>query len=107
MKFTTFIPTRRNDGSLISQTEHQEILRDISKRFGGVTIEGTVDGHWVDENDGEYHRDENLKVTVACQSERLYEAEQLIRDIGRRLNQKTMYFEVREYDGVRFLRIGD
>jgi hypothetical protein len=35
----------------------------------------------------------------------LAEAEEAVRRIGRQLGQKAMYFEVRYYDGIRFLRI--
>ena len=51
MKFITLIPTERNDGSPVSQSELQLILEQFWRQFGGSTVEGPVDGHWID--DGE------------------------------------------------------
>jgi hypothetical protein len=48
-----------------------------------------------------------VKVTVACDRARLHEAEEAVCEIGRRLGQKAMYFEVRYADGVTFLRTED
>jgi hypothetical protein len=107
MTFTTIVPKRRNDGSLVSRKEMNTILTELRVRFGGVTIDGEVEGQWVDESDGTLYRDRSLKITVACDRERLHEAEEAVRAIGRRLEQKAMYFEVRYYDGVTFLRIED
>jgi hypothetical protein len=107
MTFTTIIPRRRNDGSPVSRKETNAILAGLRVQFGGLTVDGEVEGQWVDEADGKVYRDRSLKVTVACDRERLQEAEEAVREIGRRLGQKAMYFEVRYYDGVSFLRIED
>ncbi|TWT58917.1 hypothetical protein KOR42_23040 [Thalassoglobus neptunius] len=104
MKVTTFIPIHRNDGSPVSPEELQEISRKVWERFGGATLEGRVEGHWVDEQDGQHYQDTSLKLTVVSEPERLPELEQLVREIGRQLDQKAMYFEVKYFDGVRFLR---
>jgi hypothetical protein len=107
MTFTTIIPRQRNDGSAVSRKELNAILRQLRERFGGVTIDGEVEGHWVDPSDGKHYRERSLKITVACDRERLHEAEDVVREIGRQLGQKAMYFEVRYYDGVRILRIDE
>jgi len=106
MIFITLIPTRRNDGSPVGKAERDAILRDLWTRFGGATIEGVVEGHWIDASDGRHYQDECLKVLVACDAERLAEAEKTVREIGRRLDQVAMYFEVKYFDGVRFLQTG-
>lgn len=105
MVFITLIPTRRNDGSPVGHDEQQEILRGLWTRFGGLTIEGSVAGHWIDDRDGRHYQDECLRVSVACEPDRLAEAEAEVRAIGERLGQQAMYFEVRYFDGVRFLRM--
>ncbi len=105
MKFTTLIPTKRNDGTSVSNAELQDILYGIWQAFGGCTTEGSVTGHWIDEQDGQHYSDESWKVTVACDSARLADAERTVIEIGRRLDQKVMYFEVRDFDGIRFLKI--
>ncbi len=63
-----------------------------------------MDGHWVDE-EGKHYHDRGIKVTVACPRERLEEAKEVVRAIGKQLGQKAMYFEVRYYDGVQILKI--
>jgi hypothetical protein len=105
MTFTTILPKQRNDGTRVSRKEMNAILRSLREQFGGVTVEGEVEGHWVDPADGKPYSERSLKVTVACDRERLHEAEDAVRDIGRQLGQKAMYFEVRYYDGVGILRI--
>lgn len=107
MTFTTIIPKHRNDGSPVSRKEMNAILAGLRARFGGVTVDGEIEGQWVDQTDGKVYRDRSLKVTVACDRERLHEAEEAVREIGRQLEQKAMYFEVRYFDGVTFLRIED
>ncbi len=105
MNFITLIPTRRNDGSEVPESERQDILSGLWRRFGGVTIEGIVQGHWIDSQDDRHYQDESLKVTVACDADRYDEARKAVLEIGRRLDQRAMYFEVRYFDGVRFLTV--
>jgi hypothetical protein len=106
MKWTTLIPLKRNDGRRVSRRELREIQTSIWSRFGGASFEGPVDGHWIDHADGRHYQDDSLRVCVVCENERLAEAEALVRDIGRRLGQEAMYFEVQYFDGVRFLETG-
>ncbi len=103
MVFTTLIPTRLNDGTPVRQAELDEIVRGLWERFGGATIDGVVTGHWVDPGDGRHYQDESLKVTVACEPERIAEAMETVIAVGRRLEQEAMYFEVRDF-GVAFLK---
>ena len=44
-------------------------------------------------------------LTVACSREDYSLARQLVIDIGRRLDQRAMYFEVRYFDGVEIIAI--
>jgi hypothetical protein len=103
MVFLTTIPTRRNDGSRVSQAELAGITKSLYDRFGGCTVQPGVTGHWIEA--GRHYQDDNLLVTVACDSDRLAEAETVVRQIGRQLEQKAMWFEVRYFDGPRILRI--
>lgn len=105
MKFITLIPTQRNDGSTVSQNEMQGILQTFWVEFGGATIEGPVEGHWID--NGQHYQDWCMRVTVVCDSKQLDQAKRLVTQIGRQLDQKAMYFEVIRDDGVEFLRIQD
>lgn len=104
MKFTTIIPVNRNDGSPVAQSELDEILLALATQFGGVTNEGRTLGHWIDPTDGRHYRDEGLMVSVVCDNARLAEAEAVVRR-GVQLGQKAIYFEVRDFDGVRFIRL--
>ena len=105
MVFTTMIPTVRNDGSRISRTERDDILRGLWQAFGGCTVENCI-GHWISPDTGRHFEERNLKVTVACDADRIDEARQAVLAIGRRLDQEAMYFEVHGFDGVRFLKVG-
>jgi thiamine biosynthesis lipoprotein ApbE len=105
VKFTTIIPIYRNDGSPVAETDLDEILLTLATQFGGATNEGRTLGHWIDPADGQHYRDEGLMISVVCDNAMLAEAEAAVRHIGVKLGQKAMYFEVRDFDGVRFLRL--
>ena len=105
MKFTTLIPTARNNGQPVEKAELETIFESFQVAFGGCSIDGPVRGHWIDETNGTHYADECFRVEVVCDNSRLTEAEAAVIAIGRQLDQKTIYFEVRDFDGVRFLRI--
>lgn len=83
----------------------QRIFDMLTEEFGGMTQEGKTKGQWIDPKDGKLYRDEGWKVSVVCDNELLSRAEAVVRQIGERLGQRAMYFEVRDFDGVRFLTI--
>ncbi len=104
MKFTTLIPTTRNDGTAVKQSVLSRLLDSLWRPYGGMTNHGYVTGHWIDD-DGVEFIDVCLQVSIECERSRLPEAIRAIRRIGRRLGQQAMYFEVVGYDGVQILRI--
>lgn len=104
MKFTTLIPTTRNDGSPIRAAALQRLVEVLWRPFRGVTEEGYVTGHWID-GDGTEFTDVCVKVSIECDRDRLPQAIKAVRRIGRRLGQRAMYFEVSGYDGVQILRV--
>src|SRR5437764_325640 len=104
MKFTTLIPTTRNDGAPLEPSELHRIVHALWRPFRGITNEGLVTGHWIDE-DGLEFTDICLKVFVECDRSRLFEAIRAVKRVGRKLGQRAMFFEVAGYDGVQILRI--
>jgi hypothetical protein len=104
VKFTTLIPTRRNDGRAVEPSVLDRLIDGLWRPFGGMTDEGHVTGHWIDE-DGTEFTDVCVKVSVECDRARLNEAIKGVRRVGRRLGQRAMYFEVSGYDGIQILRI--
>jgi hypothetical protein len=94
MKFVTLLPMSRNDGSAVSESEMDSLLGRIWETFGGCTIEGQVTGHWIDSQDGKHYQDTSLKVVVVIEPERIDEARELVREIGKQLGQIEMYFEL-------------
>ena len=71
----------------------------------GLTDEGEVNGYWIDDNDGKRYHDRGIRVSIACDRERLEEAKQAVLAIGKQLGRKAMFFEVRYYDGVQILKV--
>ncbi len=104
MKFTTLVPTRRNDGTAVKTSRLQGLIASLWRPFRGATNEGHVTGHWVDE-DGTEFTDVCVKVSIECERGRLPEALAAVKRLGRKLGQRAMYFEVSGYDGVQILRI--
>ncbi len=103
MKFTTLIPTRRNDGSKVKPSELVGLINKLFHAFGAYTIEGKVKGVWMDE--GKTYHDECLKIVIACEEDKLELAQRLVIEIGRQLGQLAMYFEIDRTSEVRNLRI--
>jgi hypothetical protein len=104
MKFTTLIPTTRNDGAPVKPAVLEHILDGLWRPFRAMTKEGFVTGRWIDD-DGTEFSDVCLKVFIDCDRSRLFEAIKAVTRVGRRLGQRAMYFEVSGYDGVQILRI--
>jgi hypothetical protein len=104
MKFTTLVPTTWNDGTVVEPAFLSRLIDRLWHPFGGMTEEGWVTGHWVDD-DGTEFTDLCIKVAIACDRARLQEALRAVRHVGRKLRQKAMYFEVAGYDGVQILHI--
>jgi hypothetical protein len=102
VKFTTLIPTKRNDGTAVKPSVLVRLIDGLWRPFGGITLEGLVTGHWIDE-DGTEFTDVCVKVSIECDRGRLNDATRAVRRIGRKLGQRAMYFEVSGYDGVQIL----
>ncbi|HEV3238529.1 MAG TPA: hypothetical protein VGZ25_16200 [Gemmataceae bacterium] len=105
MKFTTLIPTIGNDGVEFKPSFLKRIQDSLWRPFGGMTNEGYVTGHWIDD-DGTEYADVCLKISIECERSRLQQAVWAVRRLGHKLDQRAMYFEVSGYDGVQILRIG-
>jgi hypothetical protein len=104
MKFATLIPTTWNDGTAVKPSVLKRLRDSLWRPFGGMTNEGDVTGHWIDD-DGVEFTDLCNKISIDCDRGRLLEALKGVRRIGRRLGQRAMYVEVAGYDGVQILRI--
>jgi hypothetical protein len=104
MKFTTLIPTTRNDGTAFKPSVLQRLIDSLWRPFGGVMKEGPVTGHWID-TDGTEFTDVCIKVSVECDRARLNEAIQAGKRLGRKLGQRAMYLEVTGYDGVQIVHL--
>jgi hypothetical protein len=91
----TRIPTHRNDGSRIAVKERRDVLRQVRESFGGYSLEGPFRGAWVGD-DGTVYEETSYRLEVIVEPERLPEARELVIQIGKRLDQLAMYFEVRE-----------
>jgi hypothetical protein len=105
MKFTTLIPVKFNDGKKVPQKQLRSIFDGLVKQFGGCSNEGITKGQWIDPKDAMLYRDESLRVSVVCDRVLLDEARAAVVEIGIALQQRAMYFEVRDYDGVQILEI--
>jgi hypothetical protein len=104
MKFTTYLVTHRNDGTPVAESEKESILQQAWQRFGGYTLSSPQVGAWVDDA-GTLYSDWSERMEIVCDRERLFEAIEWVKEIGRGLGQKAMYFEVRDYDGVQILEV--
>lgn len=101
MKITTLLPLSDNEGHSFDEAQIEKILNSLVTQFHGCSTDGKVDGRSLD--DGHRHRDTSLRVTIVSERARLNEIRDRVLEIGRELGQLSMYFEVRDYDGVQIL----
>lgn len=104
MQWITRIPTHGNDGDPIPPTVRQSILNDVRNAFGGFSLDGPGQGAWEDD-EGRVYEEASWVLTVICERGQYAEARDMVREIGRRLDQFAMYFEVRYMDGVEIIDI--
>ena len=105
MKFTTLIPMRYPDGREVPLEQMNRIIDELAAQFKGCSDEGVTKGQWLDPKESRLYRDESRRITIVCDNAQLREAERAIIKIGQELGQLAMYFEVRDYDGVQFLKV--
>jgi len=95
MLVVTRIPTHRNDGSKISKRERRAFLTLVRDTFGGYSLEGPFEGSWI-ADDGQVYDETSYRLEVLVPPERVKEARELFRRMGKQLGQRAIYFEVRE-----------
>jgi hypothetical protein len=95
MLVITRIPTHRNNGSKIGARERRALLNLVRDTFGGYTLEGPFQGTWV-ADDGRVYEESSYRLEVVVPTERVSEARELFIRIGKQLDQRAIYFEVRE-----------
>ena len=88
----------------MSKKLRKEILFSAVQTFGGYTVAGRQTGAWRDAAGTQYD-DETERLEIVCDRSKLAAAVEWVKGVGKKLDQKTMYFEVRDYDGVQFLDI--
>jgi hypothetical protein len=93
LKCIILLPLERNDGSAVKDGELRVILRKFLTKFGGYTVAGEVEGGWSSPSGQEFH-DRNTVVWVVIEPDQLPALRKLVVQIGRKLGQEAMYFEV-------------
>jgi hypothetical protein len=95
MLVITRIPTHRNNGPKIRARERRALLNLVRDTFGGYTLEGPFQGTWV-ADDGRVYEESSYRLEVVVPTESVSEARELFIRIGKQLDQRAIYFEVRE-----------
>lgn len=93
MKVTTLIPISLNDGTPVSEEQIKGYLTRFWAVFGGLTVEGKVDGHWVNDS-GVHFMDTCIKIFCIIEDGQLDSFEAIVMQIGKELKQEAMYLEI-------------
>lgn len=104
MLWITRIPTHDNDGREFPAETLQAILADVAAQFGGCSLDGPGRGLWIGD-DGRVYDEPSYELSVSCPREQFVEARGMVIEIGRRLGQLAMFFEVRYFDGTEIIDI--
>jgi hypothetical protein len=82
------IPMAYNDGRPVEPEVISEILASLDRQFAGYTIKGIHEGSWFGQVE------QSMRVEVDVEPERVHVLEKVVHEIGKRLGQKEMYFNV-------------
>ncbi|MCG8514587.1 MAG: hypothetical protein MI740_10625 [Halanaerobiales bacterium] len=103
IKLTVLIPTTYNNGDEVQKETFQRLENQLLEIAGGYTIEGVVEGGWVDK-DGTIYKDKSKKYSIITDEAKLSKIKETITKIGKELKQKSVYLEVFKTE-VNFLEI--
>jgi hypothetical protein len=103
VKIITLIPLNYNNGERIPIQEYREFEDELLRINGGFSIDGITAGSWMDNN--ELFRDRSRKYIIATQDEKVEEIRQAVIRMGKRLEQRAMYFETIHEGNVEFIPI--
>ena len=104
MKWITRLPTHDNHGKRFSKSILKSVTDKVRDKFGGYSLDGPGFGAWTDD-EGVVYEEHSYVLTVLCDRTLYFEARAIVIEVGKRLNQKAMYFEVRDVDGVEIISI--
>lgn len=91
LKTAFLLPLVDNEGVAFTTTEWNWLQDELVARFGGWSLEGTVEGAWRAE-DGEVYRDRSFRYAVATGN--LEALRDLLREAKARFRQEAIYLEV-------------
>lgn len=93
VKASFLIPLTDNSGTPFGADDFAWLQGELVARFGGWSLEGTVEGAWQGE-DGQVYRDRSYRYTVATSA--LDALRGLLREAKVRFGQASLYLEVSE-----------
>lgn len=93
VKASFLIPLADNHGTPFRAEDFAWLQGELVARFGGWSLEGTVEGAWRGE-DGRVYRDRSYRYTVATSA--LDALRGLLREAKARFGQASLYLEVSE-----------
>jgi hypothetical protein len=103
VKIITLIPLTYNDGQRIPIHVYREFENEILQITGGFSIDGITAGAWMDNN--ELFRDRSKKYIIAAREDQVEEVKQVVVRMGKRLQQRAMYFETIHEGTIEFIEI--
>jgi len=98
------VPITTNDGTRVPREFFKKFEARLIELAGGFSEDGIVNGCWMDE-DRTVYRDRSKRYIVATHEANLGAVKELILEIGKKLRQRAMYFEVVADSEIQFLDI--
>lgn len=88
------IPIVSNSGSAFEKSRFQWVEDELTRRFGGYTLEGVFEGAYLD--NGRIVREKSRRYLVAVPRDRLDELKEFLREVKSRFGQKSLYVSIAE-----------
>jgi hypothetical protein len=92
---TVYLPRNDNQGKRFPRKTWRGAVRVFVERFGGATLGGRREGYWLNSH-RRVQREPIQLLTVSFEPGRLEEFRDVVRQVGRRLGQETVYVRIEE-----------
>lgn len=103
VKIITLIPINYNDGQKVPIQIYREFEDELLQITGGFSIDGITAGSWLDNN--ELYRDRSRKYIISAKENEVEAVRQAVIRMGKKLQQKAMYFETIHEGTIEFIEI--
>lgn len=92
-KFTFLLPLLDNEGQPIPASDWDWMCNELVARYGGWTLDGKVEGAWLDKASGRVYRDSSARYVVVVEESEVQGFLGFLAEVKTRFRQEALYVE--------------